>query len=164
LHPPLRARQDFRHDKKFDREGTMDAGTPTAVDGRAQAMIAVGRITMGVCFVVFGLTKLLGIGGTIGMISTKLPFPAFVFWLAVAIETGLGLCLVLGYKARYAAAFFAFYVVFIGFVFHGQPLDRAQRDQALKNFVIAGGFLVIAAVGPGAAALDNSRRNRLPGA
>ena len=125
---------------------------------RAQMITGVARIIMGLCFMVFGLTKLLGIAGTIGLISTKLPFPTFVFWLAVVLETGLGLCLVLGYKARYAAAFFAFYVTFIAFVFHGVPGDRGQRDQALKNFVIAAGFLYVAAIGPGAFAVENGRR------
>jgi putative oxidoreductase len=139
----------------------MDAAIhQTSSTSRVDTVTAVARIVMGVCFIVFGLTKLLGINGTIGMISTKLPFPTFVFWLAVVLETGLGLTLVVGYKARYAAAFLAFYVTFIAFVFHGVPLDRAQRDQALKNFVMAGGFLYVAAMGPGALALDNAKRNR----
>lgn len=124
--------------------------------------IAIGRITMGLCFIIFGLTKLLGIAGTIGLIGSKLPFPAFLFWLSICIEAGLGLCLVLGFKARYAASFLAFYCVFIAFVFHGVPLDRAQRDQALKNFVMAAGFIYVAAAGPGALALDNVRRSRVP--
>jgi putative oxidoreductase len=136
----------------------MDAVREMAIVDRAPVVTAIARITMGLCFIIFGLTKLLGIAGTIGLIGSKLPFPAFVFWLAVCIEAGLGLCLVLGYKARYAAAFLAFYCVFIAFVFHGAPLDRAQRDQALKNFVMAAGFLYVAAMGPGALALDNARR------
>jgi putative oxidoreductase len=127
----------------------------------AQIAIAAARITMGICFIIFGLTKLLGIAGTIGLIGSKLPFPAFLFWLSICIEAGLGLCLVLGFKARYAASFLAFYCVFIAFVFHGVPTDRAQRDQALKNFVIAAGFITIAAAGPGAFALDNARQARV---
>lgn len=138
----------------------MDATIQVSTTSRADTITAIARIIMGACFIIFGLTKLLGIAGTIGMISTKLPFPAFVFWLSVCIETGLGLALVVGYKARYAAAFLAFYVTFIAFVFHGMPLDRAQRDQALKNFVIAGGFLYVAAMGPGALSLDNAKRKR----
>jgi putative oxidoreductase len=140
----------------------MDTTSQSIAPGRAQTILAVARIIMGVCFMIFGLTKLLGVNGTIGMLSNYLPLPTAVFWLAVCLETGLGLCLVLGYKARQAAAFLAFYVVFIGIVFHGQPFDRAQRDQALKNFVIAGGFLYVAAMGPGAVALDNRRRKLLP--
>src|SRR5262249_26290262 len=119
----------------------------------AQIAIAVARIVMGLCFIIFGLTKLLGIAGTIGLIGSKLPFPVFLFWLSIFIEAGLGLCLVVGFRARYAASFLAFYCVFIGFVFHGVPTDRAQRDQALKNFVIAAGFVYVAAAGPGAFAL-----------
>jgi putative oxidoreductase len=138
----------------------MDAAQEVVMVDRAPVVTAVARITMGLCFILFGLTKLLGIAGTIGLIGSKLPFPAFVFWLAVCIETGLGLCLMLGYKARHAAGFLAFYCVFIAFVFHGAPLDRAQRDQALKNFAMAGGFLYVAAMGPGAFALENARRGR----
>ena len=138
----------------------MDAAQGLVIVDRAPVVTAIARITMGLCFIIFGLTKLLGIAGTIGLIGSKLPFPSVVFWLAVCIETGLGLCLLLGYKARYAAAFFAFYCVFIAFVFHAAPLDRGQRDQALKNFVMASGFLYVAAMGPGAFALDNARRRR----
>jgi len=130
----------------------------------AQIAVAIARIVMGLCFITFGLTKLLGIAGTIGLIGSKLPFPVFLFWLSICIEAGLGLCLVLGFKARYAASFLAFYCVFIAFVFHGEPANRAQRDQALKNFVMAAGFVYVAAAGPGAYALDNARRARVPAA
>jgi putative oxidoreductase len=134
------------------------AGTTTAAGRNGQSVLAVARIVMGVCFVYYGLSKLLFIGGTIAFVATKLPMPAFVFWLAVVIETGSGLLLVVGLWTRPVAAFLAFYCCFTAVVFHMDFAVRALMDHFFENFALAGGFLYVAAIGPGAAALDNRGR------
>ncbi|HXQ49749.1 MAG TPA: DoxX family protein [Stellaceae bacterium] len=120
-----------------------------------QKMMAVARIVMGGSFLYFGLTKLIAINGIIGYVGTKLPFPTFVFWLAVVIENGLGLLLVLGLKTRWAAGFFVFYCLFTAFVFHTNFASMPMRDHFFSNVVMAAGFLYLLAVGPGAWAMDN---------
>jgi putative oxidoreductase len=120
-------------------------------------VMAVARIVMGGAFVYFGLTKLLAINGIISFVGLKLPFPGFVFWLAVVLETGCGLLLVLGLKTKWVAAWLAFYCVFTAVVFHSNFTVMPVRDHFVSNLVMAAGFLYLFATGPGAWAMDNER-------
>jgi len=122
-----------------------------------KAIMATARIVMGLSFLYFGLSKLWAVNGIIGFVGSKLPLPGFVFWLAVVLETGCGLLLVLGYKTRWVAAFLAFYCVFTAVVFHTNFAVMPIRDHFFANLVMAAGFLFLFATGPGAAALDERR-------
>ena len=124
---------------------------------RTQSIIGVGRIVMGLCFIYYGVSKFFFIPGTIAFVGTKLPFPAFIFWLAVVIETGGGLLLTLGIKTRWIAAWFVFYCCFTAIVFHFVPANRGLLDHFFENFALAGGFLILMAVGPGAFAIEQKR-------
>lgn len=135
----------------------MSVSSVVVRDEKAQAVIALARIVMGGCFIYYGVSKLWFIAGTIGFVGTKLPFPAFVFWLAVVLEAGLGFLLVVGFATRWVAAFLAFYCCFTAAVFHTDFSVRVVMDHFFENIALAGGFLLLAAVGPGANALDNAR-------
>jgi putative oxidoreductase len=123
----------------------------------ARAILGVARVVMGGCFVYYGTTKLLAIQGITSFIGSKLPVPSFVFWLAVVIETGGGALLVLGYRTRWIAGWFAFYCLFTAAVFHTNFASMPIRDHFFSNLVMAGGFLYMLAAGPGLWALDNLR-------
>jgi putative oxidoreductase len=124
-----------------------------------KTVLTIARIVMGLCFIYFGLSKLLAINGITAFIGTKLPMPTLVFWVAVVLETGCGLSLVLGYKTRWVAAWLAFYcVVPTALVFHTNFASLPVRDHFFANLVMAAGFLYLFAAGPGNAALDNDRR------
>jgi putative oxidoreductase len=126
--------------------------------GGSATTAAIARIAMGLAFMIFGLTKLINIAGTTAFIRANgMPLPGATFWLAFVIEVGLGLALVVGWRVRPVAAFLALYCLFIGFVFHFHPSVQPQRDQFLKNVVMAGGLLYIVAFGPGAWALGRRR-------
>lgn len=135
----------------------MTVAASATPDDRAQRFIGIGRIIMGLCFVYYGVSKFFFIAGTIAFVGTKLPFPALVFWLAVAIETGGGLLLALGIKTRWLAAWFVFYCCFTAIVFHFVPANRGLLDHFFENLALAGGFLILAAVGPGAYAIEKNR-------
>jgi putative oxidoreductase len=120
---------------------------------RAQTIIGVARIVMGLCFIYYGVSKFFFISGTIAFIGTKLPLPAAVFWLSIVIEAGGGLLLVLGIKTRWIAAWYAFYCCFTAIVFHFVPENRGLLDHFFENFALAGGFLLLMAAGPGAFAI-----------
>lgn len=124
--------------------------------GQASTIMAIARIAMGICYLYYGLSKFLAVNGIIAFIGSKLPMPTFVFWLAVVLETGCGVLLVLGYKTRWVAAWLAFYCVFTAVVFHTNFAALPIRDHFFANIVMAAGFLYLFAAGPGRAALDNS--------
>jgi putative oxidoreductase len=117
------------------------------------AVVGIGRIAIGLCFMTFGLTKLLAVRGTTNFVGKVLPMPQLVFWLVVAIETLLGLALVLGLWVAPISWFLAFYCLFIAVFFHFARSDRVQRDQLLKNVVMAAAFAMLAVHGPGAFAV-----------
>ena len=100
---------------------------------RTQSVIGVGRIMMGLCFIYYGASKFFFIPGTIAFIATKLPFPALVFWLAVAIELGGGLLLTLGIKTRWLAAWYVFYCCFTAALFHFVPANRGLLDHFFER-------------------------------
>jgi putative oxidoreductase len=123
---------------------------------RAQTSIGVARIVMGLCFIYYGVSKFFFIPGTIAFIGTKLPLPAAVFWLSILIEAGGGLLMVLGIKTRWIAAWYVFYCCFTAMVFHFVPENRGLLDHFFENIALAGGFLLLAAVGPGAFAIEKN--------
>jgi putative oxidoreductase len=128
-----------------------------ATGSNSPSVIALARIAMGGSFIYYGISKLWFIPGTIAFVGTKLPLPTEVFWLAAVIETGFGALLVLGLGTRWIAGFLAFYCCFTAAVFHFVPENRPVLDHFFENIALAGGFLYMAVVGPGAAALDNKR-------
>jgi putative oxidoreductase len=126
-------------------------------NNQAPWISALARIAMGISFLYFGISKLWAITGTIGFVGSKLPLAPFVFWLAVVLEAGLGLLLVIGYETRRIGAFLAFYCVFTAVVFHTNFANRLQMDHFFSNIVMAAGFLYLFANGPGRWALENRR-------
>ena len=125
----------------------------------------VGRLMIGLPFAVSGLSKLGAYGATTGMISAVgLPFPALAFAVAVATELGGGLLLIVGYRVRYVAAALALFSLATAVSFHHNFADQDQMIHFLKNVMMAGGLLQIAAFGAGALSIDNRRKTGALGA
>lgn len=125
----------------------------------------LGRVLMALLFVPAGVSKLTGFAGTVGYIkSVGLPLPEVGAAIAVIVELGVGLALLVGYKARYAALVLALFTVAAAIGFHNfWAMEEAKvminRIQFFKNLSIAGGLLFIAAYGAGPFALDNRAKD-----
>jgi putative oxidoreductase len=120
----------------------------------------VGRLMIGLPFAMSGLGKLAAFGATTAMISAAgLPVPPLAYAVAVAVELGGGLLLVAGYQARTVAIALAVFSLATAISFHGNFADQNQMIHFLKNVMIAGGLLQIAAFGAGALSVDNRRNN-----
>src|ERR1700678_1038397 len=116
----------------------------------------IGRALIGLPFAMSGLNKLAAYGPTMEMIAAAgLPFPPLAFAGAVAVELGGGLLLVLGYRVRPVAPALAAFSRATAVSFHSDFADRNQMIHFLKNVMMAGGLLQIAAFGAGAISLDN---------
>jgi putative oxidoreductase len=115
----------------------------------------IGRLMIGLPFAMSGLGKLVAFGATVSMIAAVgLPVPPLAFGVAVALELGGGLLLVLGLQARPIAIALAIFALVTAFSFHHNFADQNQMIHFLKNVMIAGGLLQIAAFGAGAFSLD----------
>jgi putative oxidoreductase len=120
----------------------------------------IGRVLIGVPFMMSGLGKLAAYGSTIALInSAGLPFPPLAYAVAVAIELGGGLLLVAGYQVRLVASVMAVFVLATAFSFHSNFADQNQMIHFLKNVMITGGLLQVAAFGAGAFSIEQWRRS-----
>jgi putative oxidoreductase len=117
--------------------------------------VLVGRILLGLLFVLSGFGKIDGFAGTAGYIASKgLPLPELLAALTIVVELVGGLALVIGAFTRQAALALAGFTLLAAFVFHAfwaVPDAKAMMEQIsfMKNLAIAGGLLVLAAFGPG---------------
>jgi putative oxidoreductase len=119
----------------------------------------VGRLMIGLPFAMSGLSKLAAYGATTAYIGAAgLPFPPAAYAVAVTVELGGGLLLVLGYRARIVAAVMAIFALATALSFHTHFADQNQMINFLKNVMMAGGLLQIVAFGAGAFSLDNRRK------
>jgi putative oxidoreductase len=119
----------------------------------------IGRILIGLPFAMSGLSKLAAFGPTTAMIGAAgLPLPPLAFAVAVAVELGGGLLLILGYRVRLAALALAAFSIATALSFHTNFADQDQMIHFLKNVMMAGGLLQIAAFGAGALSIDNRHK------
>jgi putative oxidoreductase len=119
----------------------------------------IGRVLLGAPFAMSGLSKLAAYGPTTEMIgAVGLPFPPLAFAVAVTIEFGGALLLILGYRARPVALALAVFSLVTAVSFHSNFADQNQMIHFLKNVMIAGGLLQIAAFGAGAISVEQWRR------
>jgi putative oxidoreductase len=115
-----------------------------------------GRLLIGLPFAMSGLGKLAAFGPTTAMIAAAgLPVPPLAYLVAVVLELGGGVLLVAGYQVRLVALALAVFSVAAGVAFHSNFADQNQMIHFLKNVMMAGGLLQIAAFGAGAISLDN---------
>ena len=122
----------------------------------------ISRLLISAIFVQGALGKIMEWSGQASyMQSHHLPAQLIPAMLGVAllIEAGGVLCLLLGWKARAAAFIMFLYLGMVSVLLHNfwvQPGASAggMQTQFLKNVGIMGGLLMIAASGPGKWSLD----------
>lgn len=128
------------------------------------AFSLIGRVLIALLFIPAGWGKLVGFAGAVGYIASKgVPLPEVCAAIAIAAELGLGLLLLVGWQARWAALGLAVFTFVITFIFHNfwaVPADQmgAQKLNFFKNMAITGGLLAFAAFGAGGWSLDGRRR------
>jgi putative oxidoreductase len=116
----------------------------------------LGRLLIGLPFAMSGFGKLAAYGQTTAMIAgAGLPLPPLAYAVAVIVELGGGLLLIAGYQVRLVAVALAVFSIAAAASFHNNFADQNQMIHFLKDVMIAGGLLQIAAFGAGAFSLDN---------
>ncbi|HMA09724.1 MAG TPA: DoxX family protein [Ramlibacter sp.] len=127
------------------------------------AAILLGRALIALLFIPAGFAKIAGFAGVSGYIASKgVPLPEVAAAISIAVELGLGLALLFGWKARWAALGIAIFVAVITPIFHNywaSPLAQvmAQQLNFYKNLATIGGLLVLFAFGPGGWSVDGRR-------
>ncbi|MCZ4094449.1 DoxX family protein [Sinorhizobium psoraleae] len=121
-----------------------------------QSVLAfIGRLLLAGIFLSSGFEKLADPSGTIGYIAAaNLPLPSVAYAIALVVELGGGILLVLGYQARLVALALAVFTLVSALGFHTNFADQNQIIHFMKNLAITGGFLQIVAFGAGPFSLD----------
>jgi putative oxidoreductase len=120
----------------------------------------LGRVLLGALFIWSGWGKIGGFEGTAGYIASKgLPMATVLAAIALAVELGAGIALLVGWKTRWAALVLVAFLLVITPIFHafwGLPADQAsmQMINFAKNASILGGLLMVFAFGPGRYSVD----------
>ncbi len=125
-------------------------------NGNQAALALIGRILLGAVFIMSGLGKL-GAPGPVQdyIASVGLPAPMLAYIVALVVEVGCGVLLLVGYRTKTVAAALAVFCVLTAVIFHHALGDRNQFVHFMKDLAMAGGLLQIAAFGPGRIGLDS---------
>ena len=119
------------------------------------ATVLVGRILICLLFVLGGWGKLMGPAAAQASFAKQgLPLVEAAWVLAVVVELGGGLLILLGLFTQPVALVLAIWCVVTALIAHTHLADRAQEIQFFKNMGLTGGFLYIAAFGARAWSLD----------
>ena len=119
------------------------------------ALALLGRILMAAIFIMSGVAKARDPAGTVAYVAhLHLPAPQAGYFVAVLVELAGGLAILVGFRTRWAAVILAAWCVVTAFLAHYHPGEREQMINFMKNLAMAGGFLQLAAWGPGKFSID----------
>ncbi len=116
-----------------------------------------GRIFIAALFLMAGIGKLgSGYAGTQGYMES-MGVPGALLPLVIALEIGGAVLVMAGLWTRISALALAAFTILSALLFHADFSDQMQQIMFLKNFAIAGGFLLLAIKGAGAWSIDARR-------
>ena len=127
------------------------------------AAALLGRLLMSAIFLHEAWSKVAGYAMT-RLYMQSFGVPAELLPLAIGFELGCGLLILFGYQTRIAALLLAGFCVATAILFHTRFADRNQLLHFEKDLAIAGGFLMVFALGSGAWSIDalRQRKDRRP--
>jgi putative oxidoreductase len=118
-----------------------------------------GRILLAQIFVISGYGKIAGYAGTQAYMSSK-GVPGEMLPLVILLELGGGLAIIAGFMTRWIALALAIFCVVSAVLFHMDFANQTQAINFMKNFSMAGGFLLLAQTGAPYFSIDAVRGSR----
>lgn len=120
----------------------------------------LGRVGLSLIFIISGWGKIAGYAATQGYMES-MGVPGALLPLVIALELGGGLAILAGVATRWFAIGLAVFSVASALLFHANFADQMQAMSFWKNIAIAGGFLLLAANGPGSLSLESRLRGNV---
>ena len=108
---------------------------------------------MPILFIVAGWGKISGYAGT-QQYMEAMGVPGFLLPLTILLELGGGLAILFGFLTRTTAIITAVFTILTALLFHSDFSQGPNSIMYMKNFSIAGGYLLLAIFGPGAYSID----------
>jgi putative oxidoreductase len=123
--------------------------------GGESAVAFLGRALLSVIFLWGGVGKALAAAATTARFAgLGLPAPELAYLLAVVVELGGGLLLLVGLSTRPTAVVLGLWCIATALIAHTDFGDRNMQIHLMKNVAMAGGFVYVAIAGAGAFSLD----------
>ena len=114
---------------------------------------AFGRILLSSLFLVEGVRKFFFQEETI-MYMEDYGVPEILFFPSIILEVLFPILLIIGYKTRFSASIMVLFTLTVALIFHTNFENQMELIIFLKDFAIAGGFLIIAANEPKICSID----------
>jgi putative oxidoreductase len=118
-------------------------------------LLALGRVLLSIIFIVAGAEKIFNYAGAVQYMESA-GLPGILLPAAIVLELGGGLAILAGFMTRWVALALAGFSLLTAVLFHLDFGNQMQTIMLMKNLAIAGGFLALAAAGPGAFAMDKA--------
>lgn len=116
-----------------------------------------GRALLAALFLTAGMGKITAYEGSAAYMASQ-GVPGAALPLVIALEVLGALAIISGWQTRLVAFLLAGFSGVSALLFHADFSDQTQQIMFLKNFAIAGGFLLLIAHGAGGWSLDARRR------
>ena len=114
---------------------------------------AIGRILISSLFLIEGVRKFFFQEETI-MYMEDYGVPEILFFPSIILEVLFPILLIIGYKTRFSASIMALFTLTVALIFHTNFENQMELIIFLKDFAIAGGFLIIAVNEPKICSID----------
>lgn len=134
----------------------------TGVQDKQAAGLLIGRILMGLIFLISGIGKIGKFAAVAGFMSSKgMPMSELLLVGTIALEVCGGLAIMIGWNTRWAAAAFFLFLIPTTLIFHpfwnADPASyQNQLNHFLKNLAIMGGMLYVALLSSGRYSIDRA--------
>ena len=119
-----------------------------------QVIQVLGRIFLSTIFLVEGMNKIFNYESTIEYME-NFNVPEYLAIPAIIVEILFPLLLIVGYQTKISALALAIFTLATALIFHTDFTNQMQLTSFLKNFAIAGGFLIIFVNGAGKYSIDH---------
>ena len=119
-----------------------------------QVIQVVGRIFLSTIFLIEGMNKIFNYESTIEYME-NFNVPEYLAIPAIIVEILFPLLLIVGYQTKISALVLAIFTLATALIFHTDFTSQMQLTSFLKNFAIAGGFLIIFVNGAGKYSIDH---------
>jgi len=118
-----------------------------------------GRIFLSAVFLIAGVNKIFNYEGTTAYMES-FGVPGLLYIPAIILEILFPLLIVIGYQTKISALIMAIFSVSLAIIFHTDFSNQMQVMSFLKNFAIAGGFVIIFVNGPSRWSIDYMLKSR----
>ena len=119
-----------------------------------QIIEVLGRIFLSTIFLIEGMNKIFNYESTVDYME-NFNVPEYLAIPAIIVEILFPLLLIVGYQTKISALVLAIFTLATALIFHTDFTNQMQLTSFLKNFAIAGGFLIIFVNGAGKYSIDH---------